>query len=159
MYLQLMLTSYTSSEEEKYSPNFLKTSGKTTRFVWRYCWLDPCQLLCKLWEHRPQLPDLVNCSPLPTRDWSLNPLEETLLQSVLKIFITVSIQNNEGLKNNLTRAPLLGLAKSILFLVSRQPMTTFSNDGLNKFQEFAVYYKTHRISFCFPSVWCKIFEG
>ena len=50
-----------------------------------------------------------------TGPWSLNPLEETLLQSVLKSFITVFIQYNEGLENNLTRAPLLGLAKSILY--------------------------------------------
>ena len=54
-------------------------------------------------------------SPIPTRDWSLNPLEETLLQPVLKSFITVFIQNNEGLENNLTRASLLGLAKSIYY--------------------------------------------
>ena len=54
-------------------------------------------------------------SPFPTRDWSLNPLEETLLQPVLKSFITVFIQNNEGLENNLTRASLLGLAKSIYY--------------------------------------------
>ena len=47
-----------------------------------------------------------------TGPWSLNPLEETLLQSVLKSFIN---QYNEGLENNLTRAPLLGLAKSILY--------------------------------------------
>ena len=46
-----------------------------------------------------------------TGPWSLNPLDETLLQS----FITVFIQYNEGLENNLTRAPLLGLAKSILY--------------------------------------------
>ena len=40
-------------------------------------------------------------------------LEETLLQPVLKSFITVFIQYNEGLENKLTRTPLLGLAKSI----------------------------------------------
>ena len=42
-------------------------------------------------------------------------LEETLLQPVLKSFITVFIQYNEGLENKLTRAPLLGLAKSIYY--------------------------------------------
>ena len=40
-------------------------------------------------------------------------IEETLLQPVMKSFITVFIQYNEGLENKLTRAPLLGLAKSI----------------------------------------------
>ena len=41
------------------------------------------------------------------------PLKETLLQPVLKSFITVFIQYNEGLENKLTRASLLGLAKSL----------------------------------------------
>ena len=41
------------------------------------------------------------------------PLEETLVQPVLKSFITVFIQFNEELENKLTRASLLGLAKSI----------------------------------------------
>ena len=50
-----------------------------------------------------------------TGPWSLKPLEETLLESVLKSFITVFIHYNEELENNLTRAPLLGLAKSILY--------------------------------------------
>ena len=48
-------------------------------------------------------------------DWSLNPLRETLLQLVLKSFISVFILNNEGLENKLTRAPLLGLAKSTCY--------------------------------------------
>ena len=39
--------------------------------------------------------------------------EKTLPQPVLKSFITVFIQDNEGLENKLTRALLLGLAKSI----------------------------------------------
>ena len=46
-------------------------------------------------------------------NWSLNPVRETLLQPVLKSFIAVFIQYNEGLENKLTRAPLLGMAKSI----------------------------------------------
>ena len=59
--------------------------------------------------------------PLPPypSDWSLNPLEETVLQPVLKSFITVFIQSNEGLENTLTRAPLLGLAKSIYYLCNK----------------------------------------
>ena len=40
-----------------------------------------CWSSCKLWEHRPRVPDLVNSSPPPhPLNWSLNPLEETLLQ-------------------------------------------------------------------------------
>ena len=48
-------------------------------------------------------------------DWSLNPLRETLVQLVLKSFISVFILNNEELENKLTRAPLLGLAKSTCY--------------------------------------------
>ena len=55
-------------------------------------------------------------SPHPL-DWPLNPLEETLLQPVLKSFITVFIQYNEGLENKLTRNPLLGFAKCIYYQV------------------------------------------
>ena len=59
--------------------------------------------LCRLWEHRPQVPDLVNSSPLPhPPNWFLNPLKGTLLQPVLKSFIIVFIQYNEGLENKLT---------------------------------------------------------
>ena len=48
--------------------------------------------------------------PLPLlHPWSLTSLEETFLQPVLKSFIKVFIQCNEGLENKLTRAPLLGL--------------------------------------------------
>ena len=62
-----------------------------------------------------EVPDLVNSfPPLPSPpNWSLNSLEEIIQQPVLKSFTTVFIQNNEGLENKLTRAPLLGLAKSI----------------------------------------------
>ena len=56
--------------------------------------------------------------PYPS-DWSLNPLEETVLQPVLKSFITVFIQNNEGQEITLTRNPLLGLAKSIYYLCNK----------------------------------------
>ena len=62
------------------------------------------------------VPDLVNSSLHPhPPSWSLNPLEETLLQPALKSFITVFIQYKEGLENKLTGAPLLGLAKSICY--------------------------------------------
>ena len=43
-------------------------------------------------------------------------IEETLLQPVLKSFITVFIQCNVGLENKLIRAPLLGLGKSIYYV-------------------------------------------
>ena len=49
----------------------------------------------------------------PPPELVFQSIEETLLQPVLKSFITVFIQYNEGLENKLTRAPLLGLAKSI----------------------------------------------
>ena len=44
------------------------------------------------------------------------PLEENPLQPVLTCFITVFIYCNEELENNITRAPLLGLAKSICYM-------------------------------------------
>ena len=44
------------------------------------------------------------------------PLEETPLQPVLTCFITVFIYCNEELENNITRAPLLGLAKSVYYM-------------------------------------------
>ena len=50
-------------------------------------------------------------SPLP--DLVFHSTDETLLHPVLKSFITVFSQYNEGLEIKLTRAPLLGLAKSI----------------------------------------------
>ena len=64
--------------------------------------------------HRSQVADLVNSSPPPNHlDWFLNPLKETLLKPVIKSLVTVFVQYNKGLENKLTRAPLLGLAKSI----------------------------------------------
>ena len=52
--------------------------------------------------------------PPPPPKWSLNPLEETLPQPVLKSFITVFIQY-KGIENKLTRTQLLGLAKSVYY--------------------------------------------
>ena len=49
----------------------------------------------------------------PPPELFFQSIKETLLQPVLRRFITVFLQNNEGLENKLTRAPLLGLAKSI----------------------------------------------
>ena len=54
-------------------------------------------------------------STSPPLELVFQSLKETLLQPVLKSFITVFIQYNEGLENKPTRAPLLGLAKSIYY--------------------------------------------
>ena len=51
------------------------------------------------------------------------PLEETLLWPVLKSFITVFIII-EGLENKLTRAPRLGLAKSIYYFINEMSKGT-----------------------------------
>ena len=64
-----------------------------------------------------RLPHLFNCFlPPQLLDWSLNPLGETLLQSV-KSFMTVFIQYNKGLENKLTRAPLPGLAIVYIYYI------------------------------------------
>ena len=58
-----------------------------------------------------------------------SPGPETLLQPVLQTYITVIIHYNEGLENKLTRAPLLGLAKSIYYKAmqkSSDPTTELS---------------------------------
>ena len=60
-------------------------------------------------------PDFVNSSP-PPPELVFQSIEETLLQPVLKSFITVFIQCNVGLENKVIRAPLLGLAKSIYYV-------------------------------------------
>ena len=59
---------------------------------------SPGSRLCQFFPTSPS-PELVSQS-----------IEETLLQPVLKSFITVFIQCNLGLENKLIRAPLLGLA-------------------------------------------------
>ena len=56
----------------------------------------------------------------PPPNWSLNPIEENLLQPLLKSFVTVFIRYNEGLENKLTRAPLLGWTKSTYYRVRNQ---------------------------------------
>ena len=56
-----------------------------------------CWSSCKLWEHRPRVPDLVNSSPPPhPLNWSLNPLEETLLQPLQSYFSLYSVQWRAG---------------------------------------------------------------
>ena len=48
-------------------------------------------------------------------NWSLNLLEETFLQAVIKSFITFFTHYNEGLEYKLMRVPLFGLAKSVYY--------------------------------------------
>ena len=115
-----MLTAYTFSEEEilPIFENLLKTSGTTTKAM--SCLKIPLSSMrvnrFVSWENivpRFQTSALFPSPPPP--NCSLNPLEETLLQPALKSFFAVFIQYSEGLENKLTRAPLLGLAKSIYY--------------------------------------------
>ena len=118
-----MLTSYTSSDEDisylRIFPQNTRNNIEGPKLLENTADYHAYRLLCKLWERRPQVPDLVDSSPPPPLsyplDWFLSPLQETFLQPVLKSFITVFIQYNEGLENKQTRAPFLGLAKSIYF--------------------------------------------
>ena len=83
--------------------NLLKTSGTTTSFLSCLKITLTSMRVYRLqvvWTSSPgsRPPQLF---PLPhPPDWSLDPLEETLLQPVLKSFISVVIRNNEGLKIN-----------------------------------------------------------
>ena len=118
--LSLILSFHLKKKTFLIFEKFLKTSGTITRVLG--CLQIPL-MVCKLIalevlttsspESRPR--QLFPPFPPP---WSLNPLEEALLQPVLRSFISVFILNNEGLENKLTRAPLLGLAKSIYYRVS-----------------------------------------
>ena len=106
-----MLTSHTSSEEEKILYLRFRKFAQNIR---NYNEVLSClkipltsmRFTASSENSRPRqfFPSL----PIPP---PLNPLEETLLQSVLRSFITVFIVTR--LENKLTRAPLLGLAKSI----------------------------------------------
>ena len=80
--------------------NLLKTSGTTTKVL--SClkialtgkrFMASCENVVPRFQTSPILP-----FPSHPPDWSLNPLEETLLQPVLKSFITV-FYYNEGLEN------------------------------------------------------------
>ena len=51
---------------------------------------------------------------------------------MLRRLISVFIQNNEGLENKLTRAPLLGLAKSIYYMVKEESTSQIRLDILLK---------------------------
>ena len=67
---------------------------------------------------RFQTSSILPPSPPETPELFPNSIEETLLQPVLKSFVTAFIQRNIDLVNKLTRAPLLGLARSILGQIS-----------------------------------------
>ena len=109
-----MLTSYTSSEEENipYLRKFLQNIRNNN---------EGPQLLKVVRTSSPgSRPGQFFPPPHPP-DWFLNPLEKTFLQPMLKSFFTVFIQYNGELANKLTRAPLLGLAKSIYLLPRPRP--------------------------------------
>ena len=73
---------------------------------------------CKDFVPRFQTSSILHSSPPPhPPQLVFQSIEETLLQPVLKSFITVFIQCNVGLENKLIRAPLLGLAKSIYYVL------------------------------------------
>ena len=106
---------HTSSEEEKilYLQNFFRTSGRTTKVLscWRYRWLA-CVLSQVVRTSSPGsrprqfFPSLPNPGMVSWSSWrnsSTASAEE----------FSYSFYYNEGLENKLTRAPLLGLAKSI----------------------------------------------
>ena len=107
-----MLKSYTSEEENipylrKLAKNIIEQQ-RASQAVWRYRWLA-CVLIAL---------QVVRTSSPGSRPRQLfRPLEEILLQPVRKSFVSVFVQNivSRGLENNLTRAPLLGLAKSIYY--------------------------------------------
>ena len=101
-----MLSSYTSSEEDNipYLRMFVQTIRNNNK--------GPKLLKIPLTSMR-----VLRTSPPGSRPRLVSyPLEENPLQPVLTCFITVFIQCNEGLENNLTGALLLGLAKSIYYM-------------------------------------------
>ena len=111
-----MLTSHTSSEEEKipYLQKFAQTTGKNNECP-QLLENTADQHACyhKLWERRPQVPDLINSSPpSPPPRTGLSISLEELFHSQCWI-VLLQFYYNEGIENKLTRAPLLGLAKSI----------------------------------------------
>ena len=109
-----MLTTYTSSEEENipylllFAQNITSNDEDPKLFEDTSDW-HACSSLFKLWEHRPQAPDLVNSSPLPhPPNKSLVPLKKLFYNQCKKgfFFVVVVFHYNEGLENKLTRAPL-----------------------------------------------------
>ena len=94
--------------------NLVTTSRTTTKVV--SCLKIPLTSMCvvvRTSSPGSRLRQFFPTSPPP--ELVFQSIEEILLQPVMKSFITVFIQYNEGLENKLTRAPLLGLAKSIYY--------------------------------------------
>ena len=111
-----MLTACTSSEEEntpylRKSGHNIKNNDESRKLSEDTADQHVCS--CENIVPRSRLRQFFPTSPPP--ELVFQSIEETLLQPVLKSFITVFIQCNVGLENKLTRAPLLGLAKSIYY--------------------------------------------
>ena len=108
-----MLTACTSSEEE--NTPYLRKFGQNIKNNAEGRKLSDTadQHVCSCENIVPQIQTLSILPHLPPPELVFQSIEETLLQPVLKTFKTAFIQYNEGLENKLTRAPLLGLAKSI----------------------------------------------
>ena len=108
--------------------NLVTTSRTTTKVI--SCLKIPLTSMCvvvRTSSPGSRLRQFFPTSPPP--ELVFQSIEEILLQPVLKSFITVFIQYNEGLENKLTRAPLLGLAKSIYYKAmqkSSDPTTELS---------------------------------
>ena len=111
-----MLTACTSSEEEntpylRKSGHNIKNNDESRKLSEDTTDYHVCS--CENIVPRSRLRQFFPTSPPP--ELVFQSIEETLPQPVLKTFITVFIQYNEGLENKLTKAPLLGLAKSIYY--------------------------------------------
>ena len=116
-----MLTVCTSSEKENtpYLRKFghkIKNNDESLKLSEDTADQHVCS--CENIVPRSRLRKFFPTSPPP--ELVLQSIEESLLQPVLKTLITVFIQYNEGLENKLTRAPLLGLAKSIYYMVKEE---------------------------------------
>ena len=115
--------------------------SRTIGFNFNWCWQHALHLKKKTLPIFENLvttsrttTKVVSCLKIPLTSMCVvvrtsSPGPETLLQPVLQTYITVIIHYNEGLENKLTRAPLLGLAKSIYYKAmqkSSDPTTELS---------------------------------
>ena len=88
---------------------------------------------------------------LPTPRLVFQSIEETLLQPVLKSFITVFIQCNAGLENK-----LIGLAKSIYYLISYSCVAHYSTLGMFWLHFWRCFHGTWWNESCFAcALWVK----
>ena len=99
--------------------NLLKTSGTTTKVL--SCLKIPLTSMrfiasCENVFPRFQTSPILSFPP-PLPDWSLHPLWRNSSTASAEEFY-YSFYYNEGLENTLTRAPLLGLTKSIYHFLS-----------------------------------------